>query len=458
MKKKLLFKIAVCILTLTILPGCGKDTEKDNGNAAADNEEKKTITVSTKDANGDKETSEVAEVAAGVDEDATAEKIVKGSGYFVQCGDKVYFHVPDESAMETTSLNMNFARQYMGSAQLYCADVNTGTATLVDTDEGYGEMTISGNFLCFANGDDDPDSGRSGLRYVSLTDYSTGTPFENCDYLCGDEDGHFAIGYKTLYDYDDGESHGTDIYPIKDGETLKPLHTEDIISDYNCAGMCGDVIVYTTDVFENYDYVESHLKQINIVSGDVTDLGTIPKFEGSTYSGSVDYSYFDNGKVYITYSDFEGTGHFLAESYLLCATIDKADSLTCEDGVLGHDEYDEPFNKPFYVEAGTVTECDGKPETAGIIDDEIGYFDEKGSFVRVSSGFGTYFNDNADSVNSYEQTELVGDYIYTVHNVSLHVPEEDVGWRYAYKRTLTEIIRVNISTGEKQVLISKSTY
>lgn len=56
-------------------------------------------------------------------------------------------------------------------------------------------------------------------------------------------------------------------------------------------------------------------------------------------------------------------------------------------------------------------------------------------------------------IKRYETIELFGNYIYAICDISEHVPEDDIGWRYAYRRLKTEVFRVDIRTGTKTILL-----
>jgi len=99
--------------------------------------------------------------------------------------------------------------------------------------------------------------------------------------------------------------------------------------------------------------------------------------------------------------------------------------------------------------------CDGYPLTAVVIGDELGYYNEEGIFVPVASGFArTEDEENGEPLCEVEVAELVGDSILVIVNQAVHVPEEDVGWRYAYRRQSVAVKRIEISTGEITELVS----
>ena len=78
----------------------------------------------------------------------------------------------------------------------------------------------------------------------------------------------------------------------------------------------------------------------------------------------------------------------------------------------------------------------------------LGVFDENGNFVKIASGYGILEIQSDDTIMDTEHYEAVGGDIYLVRNRLQRAPEEDIGWRYAYERLETSILRINIANGE----------
>lgn len=48
--------------------------------------------------------------------------------------------------------------------------------------------------------------------------------------------------------------------------------------------------------------------------------------------------------------------------------------------------------------------------------------------------------------------EIAGDWLYYTVEKSSYSPENNVGWRYCYKREATAVYRYHLKTGESQEL------
>jgi len=111
---------------------------------------------------------------------------------------------------------------------------------------------------------------------------------------------------------------------------------------------------------------------------------------------------------------------------------------------------------PFAIKDGEIVQSEGIPGKCDVdTKGWLGYYDEQGNWVPVADGFGyEYISDEYD-YQAVELAEKVGDSIYVIYNVNDRAPQDDIGWRYAYSRRCTYIYRVDIKTGEKELLVKQ---
>lgn len=78
----------------------------------------------------------------------------------------------------------------------------------------------------------------------------------------------------------------------------------------------------------------------------------------------------------------------------------------------------------------------------------LGVFDGNGNFVKIASGYDMLEVQSDGTIMDTKHCEAVGGDIYLVRNRLQRAPEEDIGWRFAYQRLETSILRINIMNGE----------
>ena len=114
----------------------------------------------------------------------------------------------------------------------------------------------------------------------------------------------------------------------------------------------------------------------------------------------------------------------------------------------------EPVAATFAVVDGLMGASDGEPNTCKVNENgDLGYFDDNGNWNMVTSGWGTEFLNDDGDYKGVELAELVGDSIYLIYNDNARVPDDDIGWRYAYCRNYTDIYKVSVKTGKSVQLL-----
>ena len=56
---------------------------------------------------------------------------------------------------------------------------------------------------------------------------------------------------------------------------------------------------------------------------------------------------------------------------------------------------------------------------------------------------------------SVTDMEQIGEHVYFAVEYSTHSPDNDIGWRYAYQREISNVYCKNLTTGATQLLHSR---
>lgn len=424
----------------------GKDGKAEEEKAA----EKETIEEAEKEA-----AAETIEASAEKKEDSGKNPaMVNTNACFIEYDGKVYFKVPEEADLERTALWDQFVLMTgEGKTKLMRVDSDGTEPEFLRYSSSWGKMALGGDFIAFSDYDYPND--------IPVQMMALFSPKEKLSYtgdmvslLDGDVNGYYICGHDYLSEDSTYLEKGHHIYVYQDGEYRNCFPAGD---SFIYVGIQDNHLLYRAYNEENEPASGEKLMQMNLDNGELLTLGELPAFESS--GAETDQVVFSDGKVYLAYSNYEGTGHFYNGSFLVSAELDKENSLSYEEGKAEENaDGGEPLRAAaFYVKDGEVTYCDGIPGTAKVIEDTIGYYDEAGSFVPVAGGYGwsVLKEETADSEEIIEETEyadLVGDSIYAIRNISERAPEDDIGWRYAYRRLKVEILKIDTKTGGAVVL------
>ncbi len=376
------------------------------------------------------------------------EKLIRNNGgYFVEYDGNVYFHAPTDESMNEVAVFGEFCSKPGSEQRLFRSEVETGETALLLEEFSYGEMYLSGGYLLR---NIYQIYGSDYYEHVSAYNVDGDDEYDPLDdddirIIGTDPQGKYAIGVKNIYGSEGGYPAAVRIIPICGGEAGESI---EFANSFDFIGI-DENRLFGIETVHADGASRYKLRQINLENGNVIDLGELP---GSEFGRRVcDQAVMKDGTLYFLFGEYEGTGNYFYGSMMVTASYDTADSVSAYDVSEGVE--DIMWRSPaFYVEDGVIVYCDGVPGTAGIEEGWIGFYNNEGKFVKVASGYSrTAFGDD-DVVNEVELAELVGSDIYVVYNVSEHVPDEDIGWRYAYRRKSIEIFKLNIVTGEKTVL------
>lgn len=363
--------------------------------------------------------------------------VYNNNAHFVRRGDKVYFRMPNTLNYHEVALWGEYADVASYSQALMEYSLEDSKLTTLLHDSGSGIMGLGGNYLFFRDVEFNNDIECEVLASIDLSE--DGHTYNQMGF--GDEivgttpDGKYTLSLSYSYTTDGIYMASINVY-----EQTIYVDSYDLEDFYGIAGFSNDNLFYWTS---------EYLIQLNIVTGEVVNLGKIPVAEYGACE--VEEFMVIDGKLYIGLAYYEGTGHFYSSGYHITAEIDKENSLTNEqltNSMLDSDYEDNEAYVPFYVEDGKQILTDGIPETAyiGYSDGVIGYYDEQGHKVDLVRGFETVYDDSYTCMIDVELAELVGDKLFFIKNTNIHVPDEDIGWRTAYMRIRAEYYMVDITT------------
>ena len=439
-KKNRMGKIALIAVTACMLAGCG-DAETPIEREPVENS--LSVEVTLPDAGTVDEISQ--SIASSheednADNDAVVYTAVNNGGHFVAYNDRVFFHAPVAAGMETTALFGEFNATASGETALYSVD-RTGKLTQELPDAATGGLYVTGDRMLFTGVHSEDGSNYTNI--YNLTENKAEIASDDHRYMLGaDKLGNYALAAKMQLEDADGYSYykiaGIAVY--KDG-----VYYKDLSVDFDTFVGTGDGRVFYI-VYEGENYA-AVLMQMNIETEEITRLGVLPEPE---YGGCiVDEFVCENGTVFLAYDSYEGTGHFFSGGFYVKASADQPDSLTFEDADGGEERH------PFRIQNGSFATCEGTPGAAETRGNTIGYYNADGKWVQVAEGeYDAVFSADYEKLQSIELVEYLDNCIYGVRNYMEHVPDDDIGWRTAYRRNKTEIFMVDCSTGKETVILT----
>ncbi len=456
--RKLLFGLLVITLIIG-MTGCGrKNQNQSNAETPVPSE---TVTEATTDRTIDDTTDEVMAqttveetVEEETKEEVTEEEqdmtstVINNNGHFVQVGDKIYFHIADADSMGKTALWAQFADQESGRTVLFEYDPKQNEAKNIAFDFTSGGISVQGEVLYTLGYKDNlkqPDEPE-----VALGSYTKENGFKTID-LIAPSDSLLGAGLNDSflaalhYAYVDNKEINQILIYV-DGvlqNTFDVDHFRDLV-------FLGDNTIFFISGEPETGF---NLTQMDVISGETIDLGVLPGFDYSDWNGSIDEVIYDGTQIYFTYSSYEGTGHFFSQGFFVQAKAGVKDSVSFTDMPTCMVDGD-PRAAKFAVKDGQMVVCEGETGTCEVKGNGVlGYYDDQGEWVEVADGWDSVFFDQEGNYKGVELAEKVGDYIFLIFNDNARVPEDDIGWRYAYCRNYTDVYRISIKTGESKRLV-----
>lgn len=389
-------------------------------------------------------------------EDEKDPDIENNGGYFVRKGDYVYFRVYGQDALPETALWADFMQPVPGStSSVWRLNLKTNQYEKLFDDGGYGGLWFFQDSLWLNRYTDFGN-------IVYCVDPDT---FEMRDLAWGKISGISPDGSHLVYEnYNDkgnqafyvtGDEEMDQVVYATEGETLT---------------FCG---VVGRDLFflsHNYGSEGGRDELWQMESGNAGEdgklilLGVFPDDD----PGSAQFVQFlpDKDKVYVSVEYREGTGHFYAGSHYASAIPGKENSLMLldDDAAAAREKIFEKLEKAGDDNAYGYDEqtlkmypgTSGKPAFAPHLAGETAVRYNDGAYDLVlydspdavlPSDAVTIFENWLPEFEYTDESEIscnpqimeyVGNKVFTFYTESVRAPEEDIGWRYAYR-----LIRTN---------------
>lgn len=314
-------------------------------------------------------------------------EVENNGGFFVRVGDTVYFRIYGQDVLPETALFGEFITTAgrPDTSQMVAFDPETGRLRLVFEDDGYGRIFVSAGGFWLTQRED--DGSLDDAVFVSM-DGSQKRVYSAEHPVGVSEDGSVVV----LEAFPEGQ--GADLIARIGGEESARAFPDEKESLEFC-GISGKEILFLVN---DYQENTSDLYSMNAVTARLTKLGRVGDPDEEDYASSVSWPEpkgfeTDRKGAVLTFGWYEGTGHFLHKSASFRAVPGKENSLT----MTAEDVLDE------------------EPEK------------EK---------FSAFFKDtdySADPHRIIQTAETIGDTVYLITAIAERAPEDDIGWREAYR-------------------------
>ena len=355
--------------------------------------------------------------------------VENNGGNFVRVGHRVYFRNYANGGLPEIALFGDFlttAEENQTSIWYY--DEETGETSRFYDEKGYGPLWYGtdGFYLTGV---------RDGLSHSFFYPDGAGAVEEFGPGLIEgvSEDGHYAAFWSA-----EGNG-GTEILSvIKDAEVIASVQAEDFSSAEFC-GMVGPKTIWLC-----HGEGEDSVWEFDGETEKFLCLGLVPAGEGRSWAEMKQFVP-DGEDFYLMLGWYEGTGHFLADFACMKGTLDKEDSLALKP-LEGENERSDPDNPPkiLLTGPGEVMAADklgGEVELSDFYTGDLVWYDSPLGATRLIPGFiekDPY--DGGDRI--IQASEAVGDAAYVLIATVERSPEDDIGWRTAYRQTGVEYLRV----------------
>ena len=373
-------------------------------------------------------------------------ELINNDGHFVKLGNKVYFNMPSEYALSESAIFGEFYdnTNLLSDGYIMAYDEDEKEVKTVAYTGAAGRISVTDGVMVYSTIENSGNGDRENYTSIYVLgpdrDFVTGT--YDMRYIGGDKEGKYSAAWK-MNEAGDNEiikiqaGHQSGNYNIGEGVPVKVVKGNLLYEEKETNGEVGVTL----------------LKQLDLESGEITELGVLPDFE----NGWGEYGQLeeDGGKLYWLYNNYDGTGNFYqGGSYTLEFELGEKFSLESNLTDLSGYSDERKCSAPcFKLEGGELKLVDGEPFTADIDEEgNIGYYDENGEFVAVAEGYGLVRDEVFDQVYMSEIYEYVDGAIYVVYNKCFHITEDDIGWREAYQRYNTTVIRIDCETGEEKTI------
>lgn len=358
------------------------------------------------------------EQIAAEPESAPAPVCVENNGaYFVRLSDGVYFHRYGSLAMGEAVLwgdFLGYLDTEQNAAVLCRVDPESGAVTELFEDGCGGKLYWCGDrFYCKRSADD-------GVHVCTVQLDGTVADF-GCGSVAGvSED----AAYVALWRY--GEDEALRVLDAEGAERCALSVPEG--SYYEFCGMCGDTAVYL-------DLTDGHATLCAVNAAGTVALGELPMESEFEYPQCEQFL-CDGGDVYCLFASYEGSAAMLNDFTVVRAKTGEPGSLTIVQE--GYDAAQMPDVSEYALPRLTLSDgalsysaaLSGTVELTDGISGDLVYHETPERATRLSAGFIRAIEQDGLRIQT---AEAVDGAAYLIVASMERAPDEDIGWRWAYR-------------------------
>lgn len=427
MKRK---AIASVLMTLCLGLACGCSDAKTDGSEQV----KESAVEKTSEAEPSKDEETKASEEAGTEsgapeilptaapEEKPEEIAMNNGGNFVSVEGKVYYREYGPYSLVGSAVGGNFTDcgENYGGASIRYLEKDGEPRTLAENDKGYGPLYYHDGWLYSQM---NADYVEPAVYRINLKD---GTTEMVCNgYLRG---GSADGRYLAVEEYQDGKRS---LKILDGGVPGKSSYTTEDGYYYYVASYEDKVFMTLSESYE-----DQWLLQFDY-QGNLVTLAKLPAFyEGATAYGDANHFKMENGEVTFAWELYEGTGHFLNESYLVKVPI-----CNSPEGV-------DP-KQPLYearAEAMNLFGDDADDSYVTAYKNVFGSDDAKETLIQSME---TYPSDGKGTAVIVQTMERVGEDYYAIVATAHRDPMEDIGWRWSYRMLSLEYLQYHGTAAPK---------
>ncbi len=401
------------------------------------------------------------------------EEVQNNGGHFVKVGDRVYYLVYEEGAIDKISLFGGFLDQMPlagGKAQLYYYDLTKEEAVDTGVNAAAGSALFAGRDGFYMTIPKDTET-----YMASKLDPETG---DMTDIAEGQIRGVSNDGKYVTVEVTDKTTYTTSYAIYENGEKIGEIAP----NGDNFLQYCG-----WTDhamVCMEMDYESGHNMLYALPAGrdqETIKLGQVPDPEmAMANEAEVEQFISDGDNAYMNLAYYEGTGHFLAEQEVVSMKADQADSVQKMEDVLGQNDGEadpgneeaeegpssDPQEKIFLQSPGSLGAARalaGDLELSESYYGDLLWHDSPYSAFTIVKDFVSKPDEDLKSRAFDQEMVSFGTTAFVILATAEHKEEEDIGWRMAYEMKSLQYLcipfggEVLAGTGEGEVKVLAKT-
>ena len=388
-------------------------------------------------------------------------------GIFTKYNDEIYYWKLSEDSREKNGIHGNFS--YKDATNKLIKIDKDGNESVVYEGNGCGEIVIVNNKIYTYK----PNSSGYYLDIISIDLASKTTKTYKTGKIETVIGGNIICSAKVV-------DEGIFAISVNDDEV------KTIKENVTFIGADEDTVYYQEDYYDSYIATKEPAIKVGTIA-DGQDTGIVMKLSTSDFSeydkGNylVEQMIFDDDNIYILYGCRNGSANLIQEAKIV--KVDKsnwtitnylkniADIIAYMDSLYLYKDGNKKYliyevGKAIDTDTFEITTINSEVENIfssvyinydNIIPNSIKYTENETGKVHTilnSDELKSYgFNLEEEYYTSIYNYSIIDDDIYIILDNGMHNPTNDIGWRYSYDRTKTIVLKYNITSGEKIVIL-----